>query len=519
MAGLEELKKKLEPLFDSENDPSFGMSMDPCDSYMVSDGGTVNLLSRSYGVYNINELGLQKHPAVIGDEAEIGEKTYCCASHEMHVFGTIGCGASSVVQRAVKIPIHRIMALKKINVFEKEKRQQLLNEIRTLCEASCYPGLVEFHGAFYTPESGQISIALEYVDGGSLADILRLQKLIPEAVLSCMVQKLLHGLSYLHGVRRLVHRDLKPANLLINLKGETKITDFGVSAGLDNSVAMCATFVGTVTYMSPERIRNESYSYAADIWSLGLTILECGTGKFPYMANEGPANLMLQILYDTSPTPPKDSFSLEFCSFIDACLQKESDARPTAEQLLSHPFIKKYENSGVDLREYVRSVFDPTQKLKEIADMLAIHYYMLFDGSDELWHHMKTFYTERSTFSFSGKTYTGQNDIFSTLSDIRRKLAGCRPQEKIVHVVQKLQCRPHEHDGVAIRASGSFILGSHFLICGNGVQAEGMPNIEELSLDVDSKRVGTFYEQFIMESGNSIGSFLISKQELYILQA
>nr|XP_009418079.1 PREDICTED: mitogen-activated protein kinase kinase 3 isoform X3 [Musa acuminata subsp. malaccensis] len=463
MAGLEELKKKLEPLFDLENDPSFGMSMDPCDSYMVSDGGTVNLLSRSYGVYNINELGLQKHPAVIGDEAEIGEKTYCCASHEMHVFGTIGCGASSVVQRAVKIPIHRIMALKKINVFEKEKRQQLLNEIRTLCEASCYPGLVEFHGAFYTPESGQISIALEYVDGGSLADILRLQKLIPEAVLSCMVQKLLHGLSYLHGVRRLVHRDLKPANLLINLKGETKITDFGVSAGLDNSVAM--------------------------------------------------------ILYDTSPTPPKDSFSLEFCSFIDACLQKESDARPTAEQLLSHPFIKKYENSGVDLREYVRSVFDPTQKLKEIADMLAIHYYMLFDGSDELWHHMKTFYTERSTFSFSGKTYTGQNDIFSTLSDIRRKLAGCRPQEKIVHVVQKLQCRPHEHDGVAIRASGSFILGSHFLICGNGVQAEGMPNIEELSLDVDSKRVGTFYEQFIMESGNSIGSFLISKQELYILQA
>ncbi|RRT61155.1 hypothetical protein B296_00028150, partial [Ensete ventricosum] len=96
---------------------------------------------------------------------------------------------------------------------------------------------------------------------------------------------------------------------------------------------------------------------------------------------------------------------------------------------------------------------------------------------------------------------------------------GCRPQEKIVHVVQKLQCRPHENDGVAIRASGSFILGSHFLICGNGVQAEGMPNIEELSLDVDSKRVGTFYEQFIMESENSIGSFLVSKQELYILQA
>uniref|UniRef100_A0A804P906 mitogen-activated protein kinase kinase n=2 Tax=Zea mays TaxID=4577 RepID=A0A804P906_MAIZE len=188
-----------------------------------------------------------------------------------------------------------------------EKRQQILNEMRTLCEACCYPGLVEFQGAFYMPDSGQISIALEYMDGGSLADVIRVKKSIPEPVLSHMLQKVLLGLRYLHEVRHLVHRDIKPANLLVNLKGEAKITDFGVSAGLDNTMAMCATFVGTVTYMSPERIRNENYSYAADIWSLGLTILECATGKFPYDVNEGPANLMLQILDDPSPTPPVDT--------------------------------------------------------------------------------------------------------------------------------------------------------------------------------------------------------------------
>lgn len=61
-----------------------------------------------------------------------------------------------------------------------------------LCEAPCYEGLVEFHGAFYTPDSGQISIALEYMDGGSLADVIRVQKCIPEPVLSSMVRKLLH---------------------------------------------------------------------------------------------------------------------------------------------------------------------------------------------------------------------------------------------------------------------------------------------------------------------------------------
>lgn len=64
---------------------------------------------------------------------------------------------------------------------------------------------------------------------------------------------------------------------------------------LEIFVHQCDTFVGTVTYMSPERIRSENYSYPADIWSLGLAIFECGTGKFPYTANDGPANLMLQV--------------------------------------------------------------------------------------------------------------------------------------------------------------------------------------------------------------------------------
>lgn len=82
----------------------------------LSDAGTVNLLSQSYGVYNINELGLQKWPV---DDTDHGEKTYRCASHEMRVFGAIGAGASSVVQRAIHIPTHRIIALKKINIFEK----------------------------------------------------------------------------------------------------------------------------------------------------------------------------------------------------------------------------------------------------------------------------------------------------------------------------------------------------------------------------------------------------------------
>lgn len=519
MAGLEELKRKLTPLFDAEKGFSPVNTLNGSDSDMLSDGASINLLSRSYGVYNINELGLQKCTASLVGKTNHDEKTYRCASHEMRVFGTIGSGASSIVQRAIHIPTHRLLALKKINIFDKEKRQQLLTEIRTLCEAPCYQGLVEFYGAFYIPDSGQISIALEYMDGGSLADILRAQKCIPESVLSSIVRKLLHGLNYLHGARRLVHRDIKPANLLINLKGEPKITDFGISAGLENSMAMCATFIGTVTYMSPERIRNESYSYPADIWSLGLALFECGTGEFPYTANDGPVTLMLQILDDPSPSPSGEKFSSEFCSFIDACLQKDPDARPTADQLLSHPYIKKHENSQVDLEAFVRSVFDPVQRLKDLADMLAIHYYLLFNGPDEDWPHMKSLYDERSIFSFTGKRYAGQNDVFATLSDIRRKLKGEWPPEKLVHVVEKLQCRAHGEGGVAIRVSGSFIVGNHFIICGDGVQVEGLPNFRDLSIDIASRQMGTFKEQFIIEPGDGIGCFRIVNQELYIMKS
>lgn len=78
MAALEELKKKLSPLFDAEKGFSSSSSLDPNDSYLLSDGGTVNLLSRSYGVYNFNELGLQKCTSSHVDESESSETTYQC---------------------------------------------------------------------------------------------------------------------------------------------------------------------------------------------------------------------------------------------------------------------------------------------------------------------------------------------------------------------------------------------------------------------------------------------------------
>ncbi|XP_047326222.1 mitogen-activated protein kinase kinase 3-like [Impatiens glandulifera] len=138
----------------------------------------------------------------------------------------------------------------------------------------------------------------------------------------------------------------------------------------------------------------------------------------------------------------------------------------------------------------MQNIVDPVQKMKELVDTLKIHYYSLFNGPDSLWPYMKTLYSEQSVLSFAGKEYVGPNEIFASLTDLRSTLAGDWPPEKLVHVVEKLQCKGHGQDGIAIRASGSFIIGNQFLFCGDGVQAEGLPNFKDQSaIDLESRKV------------------------------
>ncbi|CAH9053624.1 unnamed protein product [Cuscuta epithymum] len=137
--------------------------------------------------------------------------------------------------------------------------------------------------------------------------------------------KVLKGLWYLHNEKHVIHRDLKPSNLLMNHRGDVKITDFGVSAVLASTSSAANTFVGTYNYMSPERIAGSSHGYSSDIWSLGLVLLECATGNFPYrppQPEEGWDNvydLMETIVDQPEPRAPSDQFSPEFCSFISSC--------------------------------------------------------------------------------------------------------------------------------------------------------------------------------------------------------
>ena len=130
------------------------------------------------------------------------------------------------------------------------------------------------------------------MDAGSLENILdvyRIAQVIPqidEKIIAKIAIQLLCGISFLHSLK-LLHRDIKPANILLNTKGEVKLTDFGISKELINDTDFSTTFVGTTSYMSPERIMGQSYSFKSDIWSLGLVLYELATGKKLY-SNKSP---------------------------------------------------------------------------------------------------------------------------------------------------------------------------------------------------------------------------------------
>jgi len=146
-------------------------------------------------------------------------KTFNLEYEELEIGETIGRGCSSVVLHGIHAPTGTHLALKVINMFDKSKRDQLIREIRSLYDAQC-SSLITFYGSFYRDSS--ITIALEYMDGGSLANVVHQVGAIPEGVLASITFQILWGLAYLYHEKR-VHRDIKPSNLLINSLGEVKV--------------------------------------------------------------------------------------------------------------------------------------------------------------------------------------------------------------------------------------------------------------------------------------------------------
>ncbi|KAA8522421.1 hypothetical protein F0562_013218 [Nyssa sinensis] len=252
----------------------------------------------------------------------------------------LGRGAFGHVYLGFNSERGEMCAMKEVTLFSddaksKESAQQLGQEIALLSRLR-HPNIVQYYGSETVDD--KLYIYLEYVSGGSIYKLLQDYGQLGEVAIRSYTQQILSGLAYLHA-KRTVHRDIKGANILVDPSGRVKLADFGMAKHITGQ-SCPLSFKGSPYWMAPEVIRNSNgCNLAVDIWSLGCTVLEMATTKPPWSKYEGVA-AMFKIGNSKELPEIPDHLSDDGKDFVQLCLKRNPLHRPTAAQLLEHPFVK-----------------------------------------------------------------------------------------------------------------------------------------------------------------------------------
>lgn len=250
----------------------------------------------------------------------------------------IGHGSFGAVYYARCLITKEIVAIKKMSYVGKqslEKWQDILKEIRFLRQLS-HPNTVEYKGCYLRDHTAWL--VMEYCLG-SASDIIEVHKRpLKEEEIAAICEGVLRGLHYLHSLDR-IHRDIKAGNILLTENGTVKLADFG-SASIK---CPANSFVGTPYWMAPEVILamdEGQYDGKVDVWSLGITCIELAERKPPYF-NMNAMSALYHIAQNDTPVLQSPEWSDIFRHFVDSCLQKNPNERPTSGKLLSHQFVTR----------------------------------------------------------------------------------------------------------------------------------------------------------------------------------
>ncbi|NXY44064.1 M3K19 kinase, partial [Ceuthmochares aereus] len=254
-------------------------------------------------------------------------------------YGTVYCGLTSQGQ---------LIAVKEVvldtsDQLTTEKEYQKFHEEVDLLKTLKHVNIVTYLGTCL--EDNILSIFMEFVPGGSISSIINRFGPLPEVVLCKYTKQILQGVAYLHD-NCVVHRDIKGNNIMLMPNGVVKLIDFGCARRLawaslgGTQGEMLKSVHGTPYWMAPEVINESGYGKKSDIWSIGCTVFEMATGKPPLASMDRIAAMFyIGAHRGLMPSLP-DHFSSAAVDFVHACLTRDQHERPSALQLLDHPFLK-----------------------------------------------------------------------------------------------------------------------------------------------------------------------------------